>query len=530
MKKKTVFLTSVSMSALALSFFAVYSANQKNEKVKVSQANDEYQIVLNATTLAGANGSGSAEVQSITGGVIQFDYTGLTIADGKLVLASGATIANPRLSSENNNYISGIKRVAASVGADDAAAFTLDYTWGESLTAATPYYQRRGYVLNKTNPSYGFLGETPNFLKFTATADSVMESITITYSCSRSAEAGDNLVLSTATQLEQFRTVVNRGNNFAGQTVELGDDIDLSTLDNEHKMSPIGNTDALAFRGVFDGKNHTISNFSYSGTDSIALFSRVTNGTIKNLKMAGVEVHYTGSQRAAAVVARAENATLDNVHVLSGSIGTSDDKVKTQNGGIVGIALGTVEIKNSSNAAAVYASSQYNGGILGFANTASKVTITNCVNSGDITGAGNGTGGILGASPTGSTDIIKIEDCINEGNITGVNYVGGIGGIMRESSASSYIRNCTNKGNITASGSAGFGGITGISRFETTDCMCLYSVTVKGSLASTLNAYGSTVAGTGAAGSTPGYISGSAGNSATVSGKLINDDGSDYTA
>ena len=561
MRKKTVFLASVNVCALAMSFFAVYSASQNGKRTKLSHADDEYELVLNATTLAGANGSGSANVRSLNGGAVQFDYTGLSIEGGKLVLASGATIANPRLSSGNNNYISGIKHVAASVGTDDAAAFTLDYTWGESLTAATPYYQRRGYVLSKAHPSYGFLGETPNFLKLNATADSVVESITITYSCSRSAEAGDNLVLSTATQLEQFRTVVNRGNNFAGQTVELGDDIDLSTLDNEHKMSPIGNTDDIVFKGVFDGKNHTIANYTYTGADSIALFSRATNSTIKNLKMSGVEVHYTGSQRAAAVVARAENTTLDNVHVLSGSIGTSAKKVAKQNGGLVAFGTGTVTIKNCSNAANLYASSTNNGGIIGIMNTSSvlsisnctntgsingggdgtsgifggsnngslSVTITNCTNNGAVSGAGNGTGGIIGATGGAGTSTTVINGCLNTANISGSAYVGGIGGILREGNkTTSLISECVNKGNISATG-VGAGGVAGISRVNTTDCACLHSVTIKGSLASTLDAFGSTIAGAGGASSKPGYISGGAGNGATVTGKLINDDGSDYT-
>ena len=529
MNKKILFPL-IGVSALSISLVAAVLTSKSMSKMgKIVFAEDPtYTLTLNASTLSSASGSGSVEVDTINGNKVQFDYTGLTIADGNLVFESGATLLNPRLVDGNNNYISGIKQIVATYQGEATGAFKVDYTWGDSLLDATPYYQRRGFVFSSTYTTYSFLGERPNFLKFTASAASTVESIQIKYSCNRSEEAGDNLVINTPTILKQFRTVVNMGNNFSGQTVELGTDLDLSELDGNLGGS-IGHTDDTPFSGIFDGKNHTISNFEYSGNDSVGLFSRVTNGTIKNLKVSNVKVSYSGSQRGAGVVARAENTTLDNVHVLSGSIGTSANKVKTQNGGIIGIAVGTVEIKNSSNAAAVYASSQYNGGILGFANGAAKVTITNCVNSGDITGAGNGTGGILGASPTGSTDIIKIAGCINEGNITGAAYVGGIGGIMRESSASSYIRNCTNKANVVGTG-VGVGGITGISRFETTDCMCLHSVTVKTSVANTLNAIGTTVAGTGGAGSTPGYITGTAGNGATVTGKLINADGSDYVA
>lgn len=558
--KKRILFASITVVGLAAGVTTAFVLNKNHAKIGLADE-PTYTFTLNAETLTGAAGSGSAMLTSSNGGQVRFDYTGLTIDEGELVFAENATILNPYLNSGDNNYISGIKVLSSTYTGENTGAFKVDYTWGESLQAASPYYQRRGYIFSSTVTSYGFMSERPNFLKLTATAESKVNSITISFSCNRVAEAGDNLVISTASRLEQFKVVVNRGNNFSGQTVELGADIDLSELD-KNLNGVIGQTDSTPFSGTFDGKNHTIANFAYTGHDSVALFSRVTGGTIKNLKMSGVAVHYTGTQRGASVVARANNTTLNNVHVLSGSIGTSESKVAKQNGGLVAFGMGTVVIENCSNAANVFASSTNNGGIIGLTNTSTTLTITNCTNSGSITGggdgtggiigggnistlnatitnctnngaitgAGNGTGGIIGATGGAGTSVTVINNCVNNAAVSGAAYVGGIGGILREGNkTTSLVSECTNKGNISGT-SVGVGGITGISRIDTTDCACLYSVTVKGNVASTLNAIGSTVSGSGGAGATPGYIAGSAGNGATVTGKLINADGSDYTA
>ena len=60
--------------------------------------------------------------------------------------------------------------------------------------------------------------------------------------------------ISTAAQLAQFAYMVNNSSKqFAGKTVRLIADIDLSA----HYWVPIGYKEARAFAGTFDGQGHT---------------------------------------------------------------------------------------------------------------------------------------------------------------------------------------------------------------------------------------------------------------------------------
>lgn len=519
MNKKYVVLGLSAVAAFGVLVGSV--ADLLSHRALFGSAEDKtYTITLNAETLAGAAGDGAKVVHTSNGGSLTFNYTGLTIEGDNLVFASGGSILNPRLSEGYHNRITGIKQIITD---GSTYSFTVDYTWGESLDEDTPYYQRRGYVVSNTYKSYAFLGEHPNYLKVVSTAESTVSSIQILFTCSGEDEAGtDNLVINTATQLEQFKTSVNRGNNFSGQTVELGADIDCTEAENP--MSPIGNTDALAFAGTFDGKDHTISKYTYSGGDAIALFSRVTNGTVKNLKLSDVDLTASG-QRAAGIVARASGATLDNVHVLSGTL-----KGLKESGGLVGISLGTTLIKNSSNAASVTTTSEtaadYGtgglvgrlhsgsltiqdstnsgaveakntgtagilgsvrtgtatitnvtnagtvhttkegvGGVIGHArnkdvNAATTIAITGCENTGNVTGeSGFGFGGIYGSNPDSTSYLLlTIDGCINRGNVTGVANVGGIGGLPRVMKAGSHIDDCENYGDIKSTSSSGYVG------------------------------------------------------------------------
>lgn len=365
-------------------------------------------------------------------------------------------------------------------------------------------------------------------------------------------------------------TIASTPDNFTGKFVKLTADID---LDGVTTFTPMSNTDARAFKGTFDGDNHTISNYSYSGNDSVALFSRVTNGTIKNLKLANVNLTTTGTQRTAAIVARASGATIENCEVTSGTISGI-----TQNGGIVAIALAGVTITNCINRASVTGTAGANGGILGYvyngavtitgcknygavsggatdisststptyvaflggilgrvdstgthtisncenhgaitmtASTAGlgvggiygtnkdastmnisgcfndgaisgkeatggimgqlrgagHVSISNSVNKGDVTAPSLGVAGILGATLANGTSSVSVTGCDNYGAISGSQYVGGIAGLPRKSTAASALVNCRNFGDITATSTA-CGGVIGLARINVTNCKC----------------------------------------------------------
>ena len=341
--------------------------------------------------------------------------------------------------------------------------------------------------------------------------------------------ASDIYYISSLEDLLEFRDDVNSGYSYSGDTVVLTTDI---TIPSGTAFGDcIGKAETCAFSGTFDGGNHTISGFKQNVSGVYpALFAFVTNGTIKNLKMADVNITSTATQRAAAFVARANNLVIENCHTLSGTI-TGNKQI----GGVVAFSLGELLIQNCSNAATINGQGDAIGGILGSTHSdAPTKIIKNCINTGSVNNTKSGTtgtGGIIGSNIGNSSNILKIIDCVNEGAISGISYVGGIIGIGRAALLSdSVISNCVNKGNITGTGSTAWGGVAGFSRFNISDCSCLYSVTIKGNAASTLSAVGCTISGGGGASSnSSGYITGGVGNGATQSGgKLINTDGSEY--
>ena len=398
-------------------------------------------------------------------------------------------------------------------------------------------------------------------------------------------------VISDVDDLKFLATKTNGGDSFAGKYIVLSNDINLPK---EDFGVSIGNTDPKPFSGTFDGQNYTIDGYVHEGKDAVALFSRVTNGTIKNLKLTNVGVSYTGTQRGAAVVARADKATLDNVHVLSGSINGAK-----QNGGLIAVVVGASTIKNCSNAASINGNDVGNGGLVGYIH-AGGLTIQNSTNKGSVTGTGSsglGTGGLVGyvlngnltiadslnqgtvtsayegvggvlgyihkvtaaytVSITGTTNegtvdfqgtggngfggiygsnvdasnlTLKIENCINRGSITGHAHVGGIAGLPRNMAAGSYIKNCSNYGNVASKATSGayVGGIVSRARIIIQDCACYTGAVFAIGSNQTLAKDASLKSDVSTA---PGYILSvvdSAGQ--LIGGKLINADGSDYTA
>lgn len=103
----------------------------------------------------------------------------------------------------------------------------------------------------------------------------------------------------------------NKKYDFAGETIRLAYDIDLSALNN---YVPAG-TAENPFRGTFDGQGHIISGISLS-TDSlteIGLFGVTDNAVIQNVGLSGGRIEYTGSGNPSlgGIVGLAQNTRID---------------------------------------------------------------------------------------------------------------------------------------------------------------------------------------------------------------------------
>lgn len=94
-----------------------------------------------------------------------------------------------------------------------------------------------------------------------------------------------------------FRDSVNAGNTYAGKTIYLNTDIDLSTICSSTLGSwiPIGNivdNAQLSFGGIFEGQGHKIDNiYINKSTSNQGLFGAIIGGQVKNLTMASGAVY-----------------------------------------------------------------------------------------------------------------------------------------------------------------------------------------------------------------------------------------------
>ena len=255
--------------------------------------------------------------------------------------------------------------------------------------------------------------------------------------------------IGTAAELAWFAAQVN-GGSYAINGALTGD-IDLAG----YNWTPIGGTTAsTAFKGSFNGNNHTVKNMGiyYSATTTSApykgLFGYVNGtsssyATIQNLKVTGkMYLTSTGSVANAysgGVVAYA------NYTNISGVVSDVDITVTRVNGNwssVGGVAgrLVNSNATNCGNEGTIHAY-QYVGGITGYATG----TITGCYNGGAITGNGY-VGGIVGQTTKGVTA------CYNTGSITGAgNYVAGI--VAFASGASASVKNCYNRAYVESTGS-----------------------------------------------------------------------------
>ncbi|MBL7188510.1 MAG: hypothetical protein ISS70_19465 [Phycisphaerae bacterium] len=92
-------------------------------------------------------------------------------------------------------------------------------------------------------------------------------------------------------------------------------------------MHIIGTGNSNAFTGVFDGDDHTISNFvcTYSYRDYAGLFRYAAGATIKNLGLVGPYLDVALGSYHGALVGRLDTGIVTNWYVETGSIFASRD-------------------------------------------------------------------------------------------------------------------------------------------------------------------------------------------------------------
>ncbi len=199
--------------------------------------------------------------------------------------------------------------------------------------------------------------------------------------------------IETAEQLFAFAAAVKGGNSYAGYTITLVNDIDLQNV----PWTPIGQTGATEFKGVFDGNGKTIKNLFINNADpsascSTGLFGWIESHgdegvTVKNLTIDGADI--TGHHYVGAIVGYVYG-TIENCHVKNAVINctaVNDDANGDKCGTIAGYVGEDATIKNCTASKCAVTAGRDGGQIVGAAKPA---CVTGC-SATEVTVAANGT-------------------------------------------------------------------------------------------------------------------------------------------
>ena len=174
-----------------------------------------------------------------------------------------------------------------------------------------------------------------------------------------------------------FSQMVNEGGETTAEAV-LTADIDMKDYNGE--FQPIGNASNI-FMGQLDGKGHVISNLNISGTEAVGLFGHVSDCTLLNIVF-DESCSAVGQTKVGMLVGYAHN--------------------------------GDLTISGIENHAAVTASENMVGALLGYADSAAKVQVSDCCNTGNVTAQYNAAALV---APFGGS--MTVDNCYNIGTVTG---------------------------------------------------------------------------------------------------------------
>ena len=205
--------------------------------------------------------------------------------------------------------------------------------------------------------------------------------------------AEDPYQIGSAAALAEFRDKVNGGERDADAVLIAN--IDLSEICSDEKdtsWTPIGNAQHASgntYKGTFDGQSYSVKNLYIAGSETAGLFGYIgSSGTVQNLR-------------------------------VSGSITNTSNH--TTGGGVVAINDGRIE--NCCSSVTIIATATGNnavtvGGVVGL--NAIGSSVTNCYNTGGVSGSGgglmSGSGGVVGGNFNGTvTNCYFMEDTADKG-------------------------------------------------------------------------------------------------------------------
>ena len=271
------------------------------------------------------------------------------------------------------------------------------------------------------------------------------------------------------THLDNVRKVINAETK---TWFVMVDDIDMAGKNWTMYNGSVNNT----YKYDFDGNDHTIANFTYTGTSGASFFGAITGGSkVHDLKFNKVVLsdEEGGSNSVGTVSYNIIDGTVDNVDITDATITSATSDGNNTGTGAIASRLYTGSISNCDvENLTMNTTAERVGGIVGV-NATNGNTIENCtVTNATISGAKN-IGGIVGRSS--STPAVKITNCRVLGNNTLTSTSTYVGGILGENGGAADVNNCIVNANISSSysGSTCFlGGIVGYAKGTATISRC----------------------------------------------------------
>lgn len=375
-----------------LTFDNVEASTTATSGIETNGNNTNDTVVLKNSTLNVPNGFGiyfpSSGTLTIDNSTINAKTMGAQVCSGSLNVNAGSAITvsgDPVEKAENDGAIQdgtaisivnrpgykGLGKVAITGGTFTAKAGNAAlkaYTWDSSTKQETAFDNSA-----KTVAVSGGTFSSAISSKLCTEGFAPVKNEHGTYDVKEGPEGyvedeSGNVTISTAEGLFYFAKKVNAGNNFAGKTVTLANNIDL----NNEKWTPIGIYDnsATHFKGTFDGQNHAVTGLKVEENNKygVGFFGEVFTGTIKNLTVKG-SISTSNSNYVGGIVGHGY-ATITNC-TFKGSVGSTNNTMQV--GGIAG--SGGFTVTNCSVYADVTAEC-WAGGIVG--NCQDGGAYTNC--------------------------------------------------------------------------------------------------------------------------------------------------------
>jgi len=228
--------------------------------------------------------------------------------------------------------------------------------------------------------------------------------------------------------------------------------MDINLIDFKSSLYNIIGNEYYPFKGTFDGNGHTISNFTYSSTNSswIGIFGYVSepNACIKKLGLIDPNIYVRHISTVGSLAGGLYTGIITNCYVTNSNI-SAEGFV----GGLVGQNLGVVsDCHVNGTITGIYRV----GGLIGVNQSISRDgidkrsgVVQRCYSQASISGQSE-VGGLVGYNGEGT-----ITDCSSTIDITGKNGIGGLVGVN-----SGLIENCYSHGSLEAQKE--IGGLIGV--------------------------------------------------------------------